>query len=252
MSDDEQDLRSASDLDYDEPSTISEEILGSPIKPRIVRKVERYYGYKCVLCSSNDRVVVVCTVLQGPYDLNPLPWLVDLGVLRPGSFDMDGFENLMLLCEPHANAYHNEVWRWLPSSTYRAAMSTMANSAPKEVAIDFPDDEEDIKPEITFAPLATTPFDVLVYRPGEMPPIDGRVSGITNDPSGDERVIAHWRDLPLDPCVVYAAALPMVGAAYVPHPDNALREIERECIAIRASWNASVPRGSRPCDFVIG
>ena len=56
------------------------------------------------------------------------------------------------------------------------------------------------------------------------------------------RVFPGYRDLVLNPLVVYVSALPMLHAPYSPVPDKELKAIGRECVAIRDVWNASVVR----------
>ncbi len=48
--------------------------------------------------------------------------------------------------------------------------------------------------------------------------------------------------MPLNPYVALAATFPIIGAAYVPLPDEAIRGMERDCDAIRDAWNEGAPK----------
>ena len=54
------------------------------------------------------------------------------------------------------------------------------------------------------------------------------------------RVIESFRNLSLNPYMVYGWALHMIGSVYLPIPDDKLRSIEDECLRIRNAWNESL------------
>ncbi len=56
----------------------------------------------------------------------------------------------------------------------------------------------------------------------------------------NSRVIANHKRLELNPYIVFVSALPMIGAAYYPPPDAALKDVEKTCLNIRAAWNSRV------------
>ncbi len=56
----------------------------------------------------------------------------------------------------------------------------------------------------------------------------------------NSRVIANHKHLELNPYIVFVSALPMIGAAYYPPPDFALKDVEKTCLDIRAAWNSRV------------
>lgn len=51
------------------------------------------------------------------------------------------------------------------------------------------------------------------------------------------RVVNSFRRLRVNPYMVYAWALRMIGSVYLPTPDDNLRSIEDECLRIRNAWN---------------
>ena len=54
------------------------------------------------------------------------------------------------------------------------------------------------------------------------------------------RVLRAFRTPRLDPYLTYASTLRMIGAAYLPLPDNDLKAVEGECLHIRTAWNRSL------------
>ena len=67
------------------------------------------------------------------------------------------------------------------------------------------------------------------------------------------RVLRAFRTLRLDPYLTYASTLRMIGAAYLPLPDDDLKAVEDECLQIRTAWNRSLrtEKGiTTPCDHL--
>lgn len=59
------------------------------------------------------------------------------------------------------------------------------------------------------------------------------------------RVVKNWGRLPLNPYLIYAAAMPMMGCAYVPLPDTEMLLLEKECFELRELWNTLALEQSR-------
>lgn len=105
-------------------------------------------------------------------------------------------------------------------------------------------------------------FDLIIFRPQHMPKI--AIPWIIGSPELAQvaiaatafaredcpRVLRAFRTLPLNPYVALAATFPIVGAAYFPLPDAAIRNVERGCDEIRGAWNAATPKASTDLTFM--
>ena len=75
-------------------------------------------------------------------------------------------------------------------------------------------------------------FDVLVFRPEEMSP----VQNVPANPS--TTVWRDWRTLTLNPYVAYASSLAAMGSDGSQLLEGSLRQVSTECLAIRSRWAA--------------
>ena len=75
-------------------------------------------------------------------------------------------------------------------------------------------------------------FDVLVFRLEAMPAIQNASS---NPPA---TVWRDWRKLTLNPYIAYTSCLSVMGRRGEPSPQDAVREVSNECLAIQSRWDA--------------
>ena len=76
-------------------------------------------------------------------------------------------------------------------------------------------------------------FDVLVFRPEAMPPVEN----VPATPSATS-VWRDWRKLTLNPYVAYASSLSIIGPAGSRLLEASLQQVTAECLAIRSRWDA--------------
>ena len=76
-------------------------------------------------------------------------------------------------------------------------------------------------------------FDVLVFRPEAMPPVEN----VPATPSATS-VWRDWRKLTLNPYVAYASSLAVMGSDGSQLLEDSLRQVSTECLAIRSRWAA--------------
>ncbi|KAI0326108.1 hypothetical protein GY45DRAFT_154578 [Cubamyces sp. BRFM 1775] len=226
----------------------------------------RTWSYnQCWLCGTEEDVVDIPMVpedLEGEWRWHST-WLRKLGIIGGDrSFNTKSLSNMMKLCMNHGRAYKNNVWRWIPSAQHRREMAELPVRATPPVEFDDrgfikhsrnrkelekSEDDDERAALITFKPVLETYFDVLIFLPHEMPDPDARRSpGIDVLAAAQHRVVPEWMQLRLDRDVVFAVALMMLGTVYWPAPDDKLREVEQECLAIRDHWNAQVPHNTIP------
>lgn len=104
-------------------------------------------------------------------------------------------------------------------------------------------------------------FDLVIFRPKHMPkiaipwlngvePAQVAITAAAFAREDCPRVLRAFRTLPLNPYVALAATFPIVGAAYLPLPDAAIRNVERGCDEIRDAWNAATPKASAGMTFI--
>ncbi|KAJ8468824.1 hypothetical protein ONZ51_g9395 [Trametes cubensis] len=189
----------------------------------------------------------------GRYD-DPRQWLSALNAIPLDNDPLiDDFTNLMFVCEEHANAYNCGAWRWMPSSI-DTNIDTAPDTSPKHAQsvyahTDFEVRNEGASSSITANPglnIDNTTFDLLIFLPQAMPPIgllrDLKSNSIAMraeafQDATSPRVLRSFRTLHLNPYITYTSMLRMVGAAYLPPPDNDLKAVEDECLRIHAIWN---------------
>ncbi|EJF59623.1 hypothetical protein DICSQDRAFT_156158 [Dichomitus squalens LYAD-421 SS1] len=206
---------------------------------------------KCQLCDGKDDLEKVRLCLShGDYFTadNPLPWLESLKLI-PKTFGRNHPGNRMMLCKPHADAYRKDVWRWFPSADVRSRMRHTEATTVWRLANDLqgaspgPDPKAignatGIREDGTLVDRLDSSdrpsFDVLIFMPQHMPPIPNVILG--GERTG-VRVIQRFKQLALNPYVVFAVGLRMLNSVYVPLPDTNLKSIEQECLDIRAGWN---------------
>ncbi|KAI0718741.1 hypothetical protein C8T65DRAFT_637947 [Cerioporus squamosus] len=110
---------------------------------RTVFSTIRRHGQQCLLCgrSGREELVVVRAVMQHAHhehddgrgqNRDPISTLKALGFL-PHGYTRDDWTNLMTLCRPHAEAYDQGAWRWLPGSAVREQLATATPSAHAEI-----------------------------------------------------------------------------------------------------------------------
>ncbi|RPD54914.1 hypothetical protein L226DRAFT_509223 [Lentinus tigrinus ALCF2SS1-7] len=104
---------------------------------RMVFSTIRRQGQQCQLCGRKGNageLVVVRAVLQHEHhetgaEKGTSPDLISglkaLGLL-PHGYTRDDWTNLMTLCKPHAEAYDQGVWRWLPGVALREQIAKTA------------------------------------------------------------------------------------------------------------------------------
>ncbi|KAI0659790.1 hypothetical protein C8Q70DRAFT_94842 [Cubamyces menziesii] len=181
-------------------------------------------------------------VQTNSYDWDHTFWLYKLGILADDFSPRDSARN-MILCKAHAESYVEGIWRWVPSTQHRKELAelkiqvdgqeeTMRNQGSDE------DESDDEKPTITFKSHPEILYDLLIFQPRFMPPFRRDEDGALIPPVLAERVVTGWRRLRLDHIYIFAIALGILGTVYWPPPDDKLREVERECLAIRDHWNA--------------
>ncbi|KAI0350305.1 hypothetical protein OH77DRAFT_1413245 [Trametes cingulata] len=216
------------------------------IPPRLVRAVIRGHKGACILCGRTEDVLLHRVIMhhdEGAISTNSLPWLKCLGLIEQ-DYTSDTYSNIMLLCRPHVAAWDAGVWRLVPSHEERVRM----RHQPVVVHDPADSDSDDHGSSDANAGISVS-FDVVIFVPGAMPPVQAPGTGANAGASTDaptakcnQRVLRKWRNLPLDPYIVFASALPLIGAVYWPPPDKEIREIETECLEIREAWNSAVPR----------
>ncbi|KAJ8468821.1 hypothetical protein ONZ51_g9390 [Trametes cubensis] len=215
---------------------------------------------KCILCGAEDDVRahrMAISYEDGRHD-EPHYWLSWLNliplVLPDYREHYDEITNLVLLCPDHADAYDCGAWRWIPSEQIRSSMLNACthDGQRDETGIDPHDAHTTLERRDKFASFGTekTTYDLLIFLPQAMPKIDllhsdlkltsvavaAEVFQSTNCP----RILRAFRTLRLDPYLTYASTLRMVGAAYLPLPDDDLKAVEGECLQIRTAWNSSL------------
>ncbi|PIL23118.1 hypothetical protein GSI_14427 [Ganoderma sinense ZZ0214-1] len=236
---------------------------------RIVVETIRRHGWACLLCGRKDDLAVVRAVLQhgrpqhqhqhenengigdGDGGQDPIAWLKSLGLLAP-TYERDDWTNLMTLCGPHARAYEDGVWRWVPGAKLRGEMASavpLRNGTASENSEDedgdvtmsditveelnkgyveslsktIPESEEGLgvpaetlvddgisgntkNPEIHFKPMELPHFDIVVFRPEAMSPVQ-------NMPANPSTTVwRDWRKLTLNPYIAYASSLSIIGS----------------------------------------
>ena len=82
-----------------------------------------------------------------------------------------------------------------------------------------------------FLQMELPQFDVLVFHPEAMPVIQNASSNLP------ATVWRDWRKLTLNPYIAYASCLSVVDRRGEPLPQDALREVSNECLAIRSRWD---------------
>ncbi|KAL7277173.1 hypothetical protein ACG7TL_009019 [Trametes sanguinea] len=225
------------------------EYLPDEIKLKAKQELKRI----CVLCGST-KGIIHRVILHHEDWLYPDPrgWLQGLGLNSlPINTMRDEMCNLMIVCEDHATAYDLNVWCFMPSAAARAEMSQL------QTLQGFKLGEESIaKSALAKAAIAADGtieharkqdlFDLLVFLPQDMPPIDILASPDSQTVAVHKedieaglcpRVLKSFRKLHCDRYMVFAHALEMLNAAYLPLPDEDLRIVEEECLAIRNGWN---------------
>ncbi|KAI0326119.1 hypothetical protein GY45DRAFT_1329364 [Cubamyces sp. BRFM 1775] len=200
---------------------------------KMIKEAKRQLGSMCLLCGRKENVVVHRVAMPHGVDFDPRPWLHSLQLIPDVEQGVDtmlrsNISNLILLCSAHADAYDYRAWRLMPSAKVREAM--LASRPPETLDITNPS------------------FDLLIFMPHKMPPIDLLDSSKGGQVVPKEafegvsciRVIESFRNLSLNPYMVYGWALHMIGSVYLPIPDDKLRSIEDECLRIRNAWNESL------------
>ncbi|KAI0659766.1 hypothetical protein C8Q70DRAFT_1053598 [Cubamyces menziesii] len=214
----------------------------------------------CILCGSADDVRahrIAISYENSRYD-EPHYWLSWLNliplVLPDYREHYDEITNIVLLCPDHADAYDCGAWRWVPSEQTRSSMLNACTHYRKR-------DETGIDPHHLhtapgerdkFASFGTenTTYDLLIFLPQAMPKIDllhsdlkptsVAVSAEVFQSTHCPRVLRAFRTLRLDPYLTYASTLRMIGAAYLPLPDDELKAVEDKCLRICTAWNRSL------------
>ncbi|KAH9941887.1 uncharacterized protein BXZ73DRAFT_41769 [Epithele typhae] len=217
----------------------------------IVETIRRHKG-QCLLCGRKDDLTVMRAILQhgvGAEQPDPISWLQGLKAL-PVEYTRDEWTNLMTLCKPHARAYEDNVWRWVPGAAFRAHMAepapvsgaaTPSHAASEDGEADEMDEGEDCEargpyspsefvsgttvddgisgqthnPEIRFQPVRRPPPPPAQV---ELPYFDVLVlvpelmpaAPTLSGGGGVPRVWRDWRPLTVNPYVAYAAALPLL------------------------------------------
>ncbi|KAJ8468826.1 hypothetical protein ONZ51_g9397 [Trametes cubensis] len=199
----------------------------------MIEEAKRQLGSGCLLCGQKENVVVHRVAIPHGVDFDPRPWLHSLQLIPDVEQGVDttlrsNISNLILLCPAHADAYDYRAWRLMPSAKVREAM--LASRPPETLNI------------------INSSFDLLIFMPHKMPLIDLLDSSKGGQVVPKEafegvsciRVIESFRNLSLNPYMVYGWALHMIGSVYLPTPDDKLRSIEDECLRIRNAWNESL------------
>ncbi|KAM5543461.1 hypothetical protein V8D89_002712 [Ganoderma adspersum] len=224
---------------------------------RIVVETIRRHGWACLLCGRKDDLAVVRAVLQhghggdqhenGGHD--PIAWLKSLGLLAP-TYDRDDWTNLMTLCGPHARAYEDGVWRWVPGAKFRSQMAGAVSSRHVSASENFEDEDGDVTmsditveeftKEITKSPCEATDewgegvavtAETLVddgisgntknpeihFKPMELPQFDVLVfrpeamPSVQNPPANPPAAVwCEWRNLTLNPYIAFASSLSVI------------------------------------------
>ncbi|THH19239.1 hypothetical protein EW146_g1869 [Bondarzewia mesenterica] len=200
--------------------------------PRLRMDVICRDDFRCLLCGSQDNLRVLrilgrCDPRKCPVQMQ---WMRVLKLV-PSDCDRDSMVNLMTLCDAHATAYESSVWRFCPCAVER------------QILLSYRKDAEQRHSPMHADEAHSHFFDLLIFRPEEMPPLaspqenqenEVQVTGSHfNPPSNPStcRVISSTSSLPVNPCIVFAAALEVAGCCYWPPPDDALEllECEQQC-----------------------
>ncbi|OSD05172.1 hypothetical protein PYCCODRAFT_1295418 [Trametes coccinea BRFM310] len=247
----------------DQDSDTDDERPAEFLPKKIQREALRIHGSTCVLCGSAHALVHRAVLHHGGGRYtDPRLWLEGLGFITSAhDIIKDDLSNLMIVCEDHAKAYDLDIWSFVPAAAIREEMLNTrppmlgergAKNEPQPTssdgtqAVDDPVDDLKNKQEI---------FDLLIFFPDKMPRIDIRNAPDFNSVAIHKddlqagrcpRVLRAFRKLYNNRYLVYAHALPMLNAAYMPLPDADLKDIERDCLAIRNGWNRAVVENRPP------
>lgn len=149
------------------------------------------------------------------------------------------------VCTNHLTAYRQGVWRWIPTANLRKEMkntteplSCYGNDIMGKVNCHF------LSPYLVTNNVYKLPeFDLLVFLPDHFPDFKTFMTALQDEYGAEDscdssqRVLKVHKKVLLDPYLVVCAALPMIGAAYMPPPDSALRDVEEDCMRMRKLWN---------------
>ncbi|KAI9068106.1 hypothetical protein FKP32DRAFT_1754683 [Trametes sanguinea] len=234
------------------------------------------HGSRCILCGSTNGLIVHRIVMHhGAHSrayLNPLPWIHALGFVEPDpsefplQMDNHMIGNLMIVCEAHADAYDFGVWSLVPAASTRERMLRTVPPIVTRAKQESPVSQGVRQGHILLAegsasltqqhlyqtepePDVKELFDLAVFLPNRMPALDlleapdsinVKVSKSDIEAGRCPRVLPGFRNVALNRYIVYASALPMLNAAYVPLPDKQLKAVGQQCLEIREVWNNAV------------
>ncbi|KAI1794321.1 hypothetical protein LXA43DRAFT_996569 [Ganoderma leucocontextum] len=134
---------------YEEPDAEQVDQKNPPpeyLPRRIVVETIRRHGWECLLCGRKDDLTVVRAVLQHGHheeSSDPISWLRSFRLLPP-TYERDDWTNLMTLCGPHARAYDEGVWRWVPGATFRGQMPSAVSPRHIPASESFEDEDGDV------------------------------------------------------------------------------------------------------------
>ncbi|OJT08225.1 hypothetical protein TRAPUB_897 [Trametes pubescens] len=191
-----------------------------------VKALEERDGNQCLLCGTQDLIVTHRVVAEHAIGVDPTVWLGSLRLV-PESYDSEALTNIMT-----------------PSLGLQ-----MTNAGVMQESSKDPGWEEQVL------------FDLVIFRPQHMPKQDipltvgspevAIAAATFEQEDCPRRVLRAFRTLPLNPYVALAATFPIIGAAYVPLPDEAIRGVEGDCDAIRDAWNEGAPKFTEDMTFEI-
>ncbi|KZV80641.1 hypothetical protein EXIGLDRAFT_732571 [Exidia glandulosa HHB12029] len=214
-SSDSSDLGNLSD---DDDANWSGDELGPPdewISKRVARSIMRRDGFCCPVRGTAQRknLLVLRLTAQhtGSFITPQMTWLQSHKLLPAVYEGRNAAENMMTLCHAHAHAYECSVWQFTPDDNWRRGQSEL-----------------------------TSPIELIVFRPPEMPPYnaDGSSRTYVAVSASSERILRpEGHTLAISPALAYVAATELVFSAYHPAPDLALHKWEHDMVTFRNEKN---------------